>query len=88
MKRRIVKKINRYKVLPPRLVNKAMYIAFRIQKYWSFGINSKKYYTVYIMDKWGRVLMYSRTDRKGRVTYGHGYRMWNEDELYHIRNKQ
>jgi hypothetical protein len=61
MKRRIARKIDNYKVMPQRLINKAMYLYLRIREHWSLSIRGKNYSTCYVMDKWGRVLIYSRS---------------------------
>ena len=83
MKRRIAKKIDNYKVMPQRLINKAMYLYLRIREHWSLSIRGKNYSTCYVMDKWGRVLIYSRAYPEGRVEHGHGYNWWHgyEDGL-------
>lgn len=89
MKRRIARKIDNYKVMPQRLTNKAMYLYLRIREHWSLSIRGKNYSTCYVMDKWGRVLIYSRTYYSDEhVEYGHGYDAWHDEFgwLYHIRN--
>lgn len=73
MKRRIARKIDNYKVMPQRLTNKAMYLYLRIREHWSLSIRGKNYSTCYVMDNWGRVLIYSRSYPGGRVEHGHGY---------------
>ena len=65
MKRRIARKIDNYKVMPQRLTNKAMYLYLRIREHWSLSIRGKNYSTCYVMDKWGRVLIYSRPIPEG-----------------------
>lgn len=88
MKRRIARKIDNYKVMPQRLTNKAMYLYLRIRGHWSLSIRGKNYSTCYVMDKWGRVLIYSRSYPGGRVEHGHGYNWWHDEfgRLYPIRN--
>ena len=88
MKRRIARKIDNYKVMPQRLTNKAMYLYLRIREHWSLSIRGKNYSTCYVMDKWGRVLIYSRSYPGGRVEHGHGYDAWHDEfgRLYPIRN--
>lgn len=88
MKRRIARKIDNYKVMPQRLINKAMYLYLRIREQWSLSIRGKNYRTCYVMDEWGRVLIYSRSYPGGRVEHGHGYNWCYDDEdgLYPIRN--
>lgn len=61
MKRRIARKIDNYKVMPQRLINKAMYLYLCIREHWSLSIRGKNYSTCYVMDKGGRVLIYSRS---------------------------
>ena len=89
MKRRIARKIDNYKVMPQRLTNKAMFLYLRIREHWSLSIRGKNYSTCYVMDKWGRVLIYSRTYYSDKhVEYGHGYYAWHDEfgRLYPIRN--
>lgn len=69
MKRRIARKIDNYKVMPQRLTNKAMYLYLRIREHWSLSIRGKNYSTCYVMDNWGRVLIYSRSYPGGRVEH-------------------
>lgn len=88
MKRRIARKIDNYKVMPQRLTNKAMYLYLRIREHWSLSIRGKNYSTCYVMDNWGRVLIYSRSYPGWRVEHGHGYDAWHDEfgRLYPIRN--
>ena len=43
MKRRMTKKMGKYKVLPLRLINKYIYYTFRICSYWSLDTGMKVY---------------------------------------------
>lgn len=74
--------------MPQRLANKAMYLYLRIREHWSLSIRGKNYSTCYVMDNWGRVLIYSRSYPGGRVEYGIGYDAWHDEfgRLYPIRN--
>ena len=75
--------------MPQRLTNKAMYLYLRIRERWSLSIRGKNYSTCYVMDKWGRVLIYSRAYYSDKhVEYGHGYYAWHDEfgRLYPIRN--
>lgn len=86
MKRRLANKIRNYKVLPHRLTSKAIWLFIHEDERWSVGFTDKDYHTSYFMDDWGRVHMYARTYRNGKVVHGRGYDVWHNDELYHIRN--
>lgn len=85
MKRRLVKKMENYKVLPKRLINKYMYKSFSNDGVFSVSITGKDCSIVYVHDVWGRLLIYSRNYSNGKVEHSHGYKMWNDDVLYHVR---
>ena len=72
-----------YKVLPKRLINKYMSLSFT-EDAMSVSLTGKDCCVVYVRDIWGRILIYSRNYRNGRIEHSHGYKMWNDDELYHI----
>lgn len=77
MKRRMAKKMEMYKILPHRLINKYIYYTFRICSYWSLDTGPK----VYIMARDGRVMIYSYYDRKtGNWLRGDGYAYWHDDD--------
>lgn len=73
MKRRISKKIEKYNVLPRRLINKCIYLILNIQRHMSLGLGSK----VYIRTRDGRVWIYSYIGKDGRCYHGKGYYLWN-----------
>lgn len=85
MKRRLANKMENYKVLPKRLINKYMGKAFS-EGVFSTSITGKDCCTVYVRDIWGRLLIYSRNYTNGKVEHSHGYKMWNDDTLYHIHH--
>ena len=85
MKKRFVKKMKHYKVLPKRLTNKFMSHAFGVEDYFSVSYRVKDCVKVYVRDVWGRILIYSLNYYDGRVEHSHGYKMWHDDELYHRR---
>lgn len=58
MKRRMANKIENYKILPKRLINKYMSLSFE-QGYFSVSIEFKGCVKVYVRDVWGRILIYS-----------------------------
>ena len=58
MKRRMANKIENYKILPKRLINKYMSLSFE-QCYFSVSIEFKGCVKVYVRDVWGRILIYS-----------------------------
>lgn len=41
---------------------------------------------MYVRDVWGRILIYSLNYSDGKCEHSHGYKMWNDDVLYHVRN--
>jgi len=84
MKRRLANKMENYKVLPKRLICKYMYKSFSNDSVFSVSITGKDCSTVYVRDIWGRLLIYSRNYNNGKVEHSHGYKMWNDDVLYHI----
>lgn len=83
MKRRMANKIENYKILPKRLINKYMSLSFE-QGYFSVSIEFKGCAKVYVRDVWGRILIYSLNYSDGKSEHSHGYKMWNDDVLYHI----
>lgn len=70
-------------MLPKRLTNKFMGKAFS-EHYFCVTVNTKECEVVYVRDVWGRILIYSRNYYDGRREHSHGYKMWNDDELYHV----
>ena len=54
MKRRMANKIENYKILPKRLINKYMSLSFE-QGYFSVSIEFKGCAKVYVRDVWGRM---------------------------------
>lgn len=84
MKRRLANKMENYKVLPKRLINKYMYKSFSNDGVFSVSITGKDCSTVYVRDIWGRMLINSRNYFNGKIEHSHGYKMWNDDVLYHI----
>jgi len=83
MKRRMANKIENYKILPKRLINKYMSLSFE-QGYFSVSIEFKGCAKVYVRDVWGRILIYSLNYSDGKCEHSHGYKMWNDDVLYHV----
>lgn len=83
MKRRMTNKIENYKILPKRLINKYMSLGFE-QGYFSVSIEFKGCFKVYVRDVWGRILIYSINYSDGKWEHSHGYKMWNDDVLYHV----
>ena len=76
--------MEKYKVLPKRLINKYMDKSFSNDGVWNVNIVGKDCVTVYVRDIWGRLLIYSRNYSNGKVEHSHGYKMWNDDVLYHV----
>lgn len=67
MKRRMTNKIENYKILPKRLINKYMSLSFE-QGYFSVSIEFKGCAKVYVRDVWGRILIYSLNYSDGKLS--------------------
>lgn len=76
MKRRIAKKLESRKFLSHRNICKYIYLAIRLQGYWSVSINNK----CYMMTKDGRIMIYSEVLPDGKRLKGAAYYLWNEEE--------
>lgn len=68
MKRRMANKIENYKILPKRLINKYMSLSFE-QGYFSVSIEFKGCVKVYVRDVWGRILRKFKIEVQSVVRY-------------------